>query len=232
VIRWCGALGLGLILGCSNLDEGQAGVVALEVSAPSPDTLEVGESVQLAARALDRDGNAVNAAITWRGVDTTASIDPATGIVTALFPGTARVQATVGSLASGLITLTVFAPADTLIIAGDSVLTVFSDVPASAAMLVRLESFNPAGPGPLANRPVIYTITSPDLTGLPHTVELPGAVLTDTVLTGSDGQVSTVTLNRVIGVTAPDSAIVAVSAFRTRGAVVPGSGQRFIVHFQ
>jgi hypothetical protein len=230
VIRWCGALVLGLVLGCSNLDEGEAGVVALEVTAPSPDTLEVGETVQLAARALDRDGNAVNAAIAWRSVDTTASIDPTTGVVTALFPGTARVQATVGSLSSGLITLTVLARADTLIIAGDSVLTVATDVPASAAMLVRLESFNPAGP--LAGRPVIYTITSPDLTALPHTVELPGAVLVDTVLTESDGQVSTMTLNRVAGVIAPDSAIVEVSAFRARGAVVPGSGQRFIVHFQ
>jgi hypothetical protein len=230
VIRWRDALLLGLVLGCSNLDEGEAGVVALEVSAPSPDTLEVGESVQLSARALDRDGNVVNVAITWRGVDTTASIDPTSGVVTALFPGTARVQATVGSLASGLITLTLLAPADTLILAGDSVLTVLSDVPASAAMLVRLESFNPAGP--LAGRPVIYTITSPDLTGQPHTVELPGAVLVDTVLTESDGQVSTMTLNRVAGITAPDSAIVEVSAFRTRGAVVPGSGQRFIVHFQ
>ena len=46
-----------------------------------------------------REGNTVTAPITWRGVDTTASIDPATGIVTALFPGTGRVQATVGSLA-------------------------------------------------------------------------------------------------------------------------------------
>jgi len=150
--------------------------------------------------------------------------------VTALFPGTARVQATVGSLASGLITLTVLAPADTLIIAGDSVLTVLSGETVSAAMLVRLESFHPAGP--LASRPVIYTITSPDLTGLPHTVELPGAALVDTVSTETDGQVSTETLSRVTGVTAPDSAIVEVSAFRTHGAVVPGSGQRFIIHFQ
>jgi hypothetical protein len=230
VIRWCGALVLALVIGCSNLDEGEAGVVALEVNAPSPDTLEVGESVQLTARALDRDGNPVNATITWRGVDTTASIDPSTGVVTALFPGTARVQAAVGSLASGIIILTVLAPADTLIIAGDSVLTVLSDASASAPMLVRLESFHPAGP--LPNRPVIYAITSPDLSSVPHTVELPGAVLVDTVLTGSDGQVTTMTLNRVAGVTAPDSAIVEVSAFRTHGAVVPGSGQRFIVHFQ
>ena len=228
ILRWRHAL-LGLMLGCSNLDEGEAGVVALEVSAPASSVLEVGESLQLTARALDREGSTVNTPITWRGVDTTASIDPATGIVTALFPGTARVQATVGSLASGLITLTVLAPADTLIIAGDSVLTVLTDVPASAVMLVRLESFNPAGP--LAARPVIYTITSPALTGLPHTVELPGAVLVDTIPTGSDG-VSSTTLNRVTAVTPPDSAIVEVSAFRTHGTVVPGSGQRFIVHFQ
>jgi hypothetical protein len=228
ILRWRHAL-LGLMLGCSNLDEGEAGVVALEVSAPATTDLEVGESLQLTARALDRDGNTVNTAINWRGVDTTASIDPTSGVVTALFPGSGRVQATVGSLASALITLTIRAPADTLIIAGDSVLTVVTDVAASAAMLVRLESFNPVGP--LASRPVIYTITSPELTGLPHTVELPGAVLVDTVQTGSDG-VSSTTLNRVTGVTAPDSAIVEVSAFRTHGSVVPGSGQRFIVHFQ
>lgn len=230
MIRWRHALVLGLMFGCSNLDEGEAGVVALEVSAPASGVLEVGESLQLTARALDRDGNTVDATITWRGVDTTAAIDPATGIVTALFPGTARVQATVGSLASGLISLTVLAPADTLIIAGDSVLTVLTDVPASAAMLLRLESLHPAGP--VAARPVIYTITSPDLTGLSHTVEFAGGLLVDTVSTGTDGQVSTVTLNRVTGATAPDSAIVQVSAFRTRGAAVPGSGQRFIVHFQ
>jgi hypothetical protein len=229
VIRWRHALVLAPLLGCSNLDEGEAGVVALEVSAPSSSVLEVGESLQLTARALDRDGNTVTTTIAWRAVDTTASVDPASGVVTALFPGTARFQATVGSLASGLITLTVLAPADTLIIAGDSVLTVLPTESASAAMLVRLESFHPAGP--LADRPVIYTITSPVLTGLPHTVELPGAVLVDTVSTGSDG-VGAMTLNRVTGVTQPDSAIVQVSASRTHGAVVPGSGQRFIVHFQ
>jgi hypothetical protein len=229
VIRWPRALVLGLLVGCSNLDEGEAGVVALEVTAPASSVLEVGESLQLTARALDRDGNTVNTTITWRAVDTTATIDPASGIVSGLFPGTGRFQATVGSLASGLITLTILAPADTLSIAGDSVLTVLADESASAAMLVRLESFDPAGP--LSGRPVIYTITSPVLTSIPHTVELPGGVLVDTVSTGSDG-VSSMTLNRVIGVGQPDSAIVQVSAFRTHGAVIPGSGQRFIVHFQ
>jgi hypothetical protein len=41
-----------------------------------------------------------------------------------------------------------------------------------------------------------------------------------------------VTVNRVSGRTAPDSAIVTVSATTATGSVVPGSGQRFIVRFQ
>ena len=61
--------------------------------------------------------------------------------------------------------------------------------------------------------------------------ELPGAVYTDTVNTGTDGAVSTVTLNRAT-LAQPDTAIVEVRAFRTRGAPVAGSGQRFTVIFQ
>jgi hypothetical protein len=39
-------------------------------------------------------------------------------------------------------------------------------------------------------------------------------------------------LIRVVGQTAPDTAIVQVRANRTRGTPVPGSGQRFIILFQ
>jgi hypothetical protein len=80
--------------------------------------------------------------------------------------------------------------------------------------------------------PVVYSITSPPDVGGPHTVELPGAVLTDTVPTGTDGAVSTVTLNRVAGIAQPDTAIVEVRSSHTRGEPVSGSGQRFIVIFQ
>ncbi len=52
-------------------------------------------------------------------------------------------------------------------------------------------------------------------------------------MTGADGTPSPpVTLDRVAGQTAPDSAIVTVAATTATGAAVPGSGQRFIVHFQ
>jgi hypothetical protein len=40
------------------------------------------------------------------------------------------------------------------------------------------------------------------------------------------------TLSRIAGLAAPDTAIVTVRAARTRGAAVPGSGQRFLVLFQ
>jgi ABC-type molybdate transport system ATPase subunit len=77
----------------------------------------------------------------------------------------------------------------------------------------------------------VYQITSPPDIG-PHSVELPGGVLIDTLLTGTDGTVQTAILNRVAGVTSPDSAIVEVRAHRLHGALVHGSGQRFIVRFQ
>ena len=203
-------------------------MVGLEIQTPSLKTIEVGETLQLTAVALDKDGNPVATTIDWRAPDTTLTVD-ASGAITGVFPGTGQVQAFSGSLASELETFTVIARADTLILTGDSVITVPAGVTASAPLLVQLQSFSPAGP--LPSRPVVYTVTSPPDVG-PHTVELPGAVLTDTVLTGTDGAVSSVTLNRVNGTTQPATAIVEVRAFRTRGEAVPGSGQRFTVNFQ
>ena len=226
--RWALLLSSVVLQGCSNLTEGAGGVVGLEIQTPSLNTIEVGETLQLTVQALDKDGNPVAAPVTWLAQDTTLTVD-ATGVITGVFPGTGHVQAFSGSLASELETFTVIAGADTLVITGDSIITVPAGVTASDPLLVQLQSFSPAGP--LPSRPVVYTVTSPPDVG-PHTVELPGAVLTDTVLTGTDGAVSSVTLNRVNGTTQPATAIVEVRAFRTRGEAVPGSGQRFTVNFQ
>jgi Big-like domain-containing protein len=230
VRRW----GRGLLLssvvlqGCSNLDEGSGGVVGLQITAPPVNTIEVGQTLQLSAVALDRDGNPVAAEVTWQAPDTTLTVD-GTGTITGVFTGSGRVQAFAGSLASSLVTFSVIAAADTLVIAGDSVFTVPAGVTNTAPLVVQLRSFSPDAA--LPSRPVIYTVTSPPDVG-PHTVELPGAVLSDTVLTGTDGAVSSVTLIRVNGTTQPDTAIVEVRAVRASGAAVPGSGQRFIVLFQ
>jgi Big-like domain-containing protein len=228
VRRW--ALLLPFVLqGCSNLTEGAGGVVGLEIRAPTLRTIEVGETLQLTVQALDKDGNPVNAPVTWQAPDPTLTVDGTTGAITGVSPGTGRVQAFSGSLASELVSFTVIPRADALVITGDSVITVPAGVVSSAPMLVQLQTLSPAGP--LPSRPVVYAVTAPPDVG-PHTVELPGAVLTDTVLTGTDGAVSSVTLNRVNGTTQPDTAIVEVRAFRTRGEAVPGSGQRFIILFQ
>jgi hypothetical protein len=112
---------------------------------------------------------------------------------------------------------------------GDSILTVPVEPGTTAPLVVELRSFQPAAG--VASRPVIYEITSPPAGDAP-VVALTGGVQIDTLTTGPDGRVSTVTLSRISGTVPPASAIVEVRAFRTRGAPVRGSGQRFIVQFQ
>lgn len=225
---WAGLLWL-LAAACSGLDEGEGGVVAIELETPAFLTLEVGEQEQVVARALDADGEVVNAPVTWQASSGAATVDAA-GIVTAVAPGDVDVQAAVGSLTSDPVSFDVLAPADTIIVPGDSVFTiqVGADPPVTATLTVRLESFNP--PGVLEGRPVIFAITRPPSGGT-QTVQLGGGVLSDTVPTAADGTVSVVAA-AVSGQTPPDTAIVEVRAERTRGAAVPGSGQRFILLFQ
>lgn len=221
---WCAVVGVAL--GCSGLTEGEAGVVALEVRVPAPSVLEIGETLQLSARPLDKNGDSVAATVIWRTPDTTATVDSTTGVVTGVAAGTARVQASVGSLTSDLVSLTVLARADTLAIEGDSIFTLNGDTLASPPLVVSLQSFTS---GALSDRPVIYEITTPT----PDTaVTLTGGVLSDTVQTASDGTITSEILTLNPSKTRPDSTIIEVRANRTHGAPVPGSGQRFIVRFQ
>ena len=216
-----------MVLGCSGLDEGEAGVVGLEITNPTTTEIEVGQSLALTARALDKNGETIAAEITWRAPDPTLTVDPATGVITGVSPGPGRVQAFAGLLASSLLQFTVTPRVDTLVVT-DSVFTVAPGLN-SPPLVATLQTFSP--PGNVPNRPVVYAVTSPPVVGAP-TVELPGGVQIDTLLTGTDGAVSSVTLNRVLTVAQPDTAIVEVRAFRPDGSLVPGSGQRFIVLFQ
>ncbi|MEZ0334170.1 MAG: Ig-like domain-containing protein [Gemmatimonadales bacterium] len=227
--RWLGLLPLALALGCSDLEEGDTIAVGLEVTSPTSSTLEVGEQVQLTARALNANGDVIDAPVTWRTPDATVTVDEATGLVTGVSPGTGRVQASSGSLSSDFLSFSVLAPADTLIIVGDSIVVVPVEPGVTGPLVVRLESFNPAGP--LPNGQVTYEITRP-AAGAAPVVVLTGDVQSTTATTGSDGTVTNIVLSRVAGTTPPDTAIVEVRATRSTGAIVPGSGQRFIVVFQ
>jgi hypothetical protein len=229
VRRWAGLLSLLAATGCSGLDEDEGGVVAIEVEVPAILMLEVGEQQQVVARAFDADGGLVDVAIGWQASTAAVTVD-GEGVVTGAEPGEANVQATVGSLASEPIEFEVIAPADTLAIVGDSVVTipVGANPPVTAALQVRLE--NLTFPEPLSGRPVIFEITSP-VPGATPTVQLAGGVQSDTVPTSTEA-VASVAISAVVGQVPPDTAIVQIRAERTRGAPVPGSGQRFIVLFQ
>jgi hypothetical protein len=229
VRRWLHLVPLLAAAACSGLEEGEGGVVSLEIQFPELQTVEVGEQLQLSARALNADGETVDAAIEWRASDDALSVDAA-GLITGVEPGSSDVQALVGSLASERVTFSILAPADTVIIVGDSVFAIPGDVepPATATLVVRLESRSPVGP--VGSRPAIFEITRP-VAGATPVVQLTGGVQSDTVTTLADGTVS-IQVGLVSGQVPPDTAIVEVRANRTRGAVVPGSGQRFIVLFQ
>ncbi len=110
MIRWATLIASAFVLACSNLTEGTGGVVSLEITQPAQTQIEVGETLQLSARALDKDGNPVTVPISWRAADATVTVDDQ-GLVTGMAPGTGRVQAFVGSLSSALISLTVIVTA-------------------------------------------------------------------------------------------------------------------------
>jgi hypothetical protein len=218
-------------LGCSNLTDIGDGVVALEVRAPQNPTLEVSDTLRLHARALNRQGDSVAAAIGWRSIDATVTVDAA-GLVTGQSPGPARVQAVVGSLSSEPVSVAVVARPDSIVLIGPDTSTVPAGAPASAPLVAELTTNLP--PGPVQGRSLIYTLVVPPFASpASATVLFSNGALADTVTTGADGEpVVPVSLARVTGVTAPDSAIVEVSATRAHGTPVPGSGQRFIVRYQ
>ncbi len=91
-----------LLVGCSKLPTTGDGVVAIEITNPATLTLYQDSSLTLQGRAFDQQGNEVVAALRWYTVDTAAvTVDSVLGIVTAkLASGSARVQASVGTLHS------------------------------------------------------------------------------------------------------------------------------------
>jgi len=109
VTRWAVLLASTWVLGCSDLTEGAGGVVALEITVPTVSTIEVGQSLQLTARAVDKDDNTVIAPITWQAADTTLTVDP-TGLITGVAIGVGRIQAFTGTLSSPVVSFNVTAP--------------------------------------------------------------------------------------------------------------------------
>jgi len=216
-----------LALGCSDVTEGSGGVVELQIGVPAVTTVDVGESIQLTARALDKGGNPVSTPVTWVSSNAAVTVD-GNGLVTGAAAGAGEVQAFAGSLSSARVPVTVLTRADSVMLVGDSVVVIAPGVSTSAPVSVQVRSFTLGEPLPA--RPVVYTLTFPPT--VVQAVQLPGGVVIDTVSTGTTGLESSITVSRVAGVESPDTAFLSVRSYRATGADVAGSGQRFIVLFQ
>lgn len=221
------------IAGCSDLADSGSGVVALEVRIPANTRVEVGDTVQLQARALNSDGDSVAAVIIWRATpDTVLAIDSLTGLLTALQVGngTGTVQASTDGLTSNQIDFTVLARVDTLVIRGPDTLRVAAGAGISPPLDARLETISP--PGGVGGRTIVFSIVQP-IFGVPgDSVQLNGNGNTVAAVTGADGSPSTpVVVETIPGSGVPDSVFVQIEATRPSGALIPGSGQQFIIRF-
>jgi hypothetical protein len=220
---------------CSDLG-GDADIpILLEIRVPSgigggTPPVEIGDTFQLSARALNQDGDSVAATFTWRTPDTALIfVEPSTGRIAGKKAGSARVQVTSGSLTSDLVNFAVVPAAESLqIIPPDSARILVTDT-SSVPLVSELDTINPTGP--LAGRQLVYQLTS--LFGQPgDTASLTAGGMTRLVATSSLGQPATPVYVRAIpALPRPDSVLVEVSAFRPSGAPIPGSGQIFIVRF-
>lgn len=223
------------LAGCSELSSSDETVIALQVTAPPGAAVEVGDTVQYTAVALNRNGDPIPAPIRWATPDTAnIAVDSLTGEVLGKKGGTqARVQASSEGLVSSLNIVNVLAASDTLILVPpDTVRVDALPDTSSPALVARLESFNPVGP--LQGRAIFYEVVEPVFAdSASATVVFGNSLVLDTVLTNASGEPETpIALSRVAGKVSPDSAIVAIRATRHHGTEpVPGSGQRWIVRF-
>jgi hypothetical protein len=224
------------LAGCSNLNGDSDTPIILEIRVPtstgggSP-PVEIGDTFQLTARALNQDGDSVAAAFTWRTPDTALIfVEAATGRIAGKKVGTpARVQVSSGNLTSDFISFTVFPAAESLaIVPPDSARVLVTDT-ASAPLVSELDTLNPNGP--LQGRVITYEITT--IFGQPgDTASLTGGTMLRSVTTSALGQPSVPVYVRPIpALPRPDSLLVEIRALRPSGAAIPGSGQTFIVRF-
>ncbi|HEX5004032.1 MAG TPA: hypothetical protein VFV65_01885 [Gemmatimonadales bacterium] len=231
---WRAGAALLVLAACSDLSSNDETVVAIQVTAPPGAVVEVGDTVQYTAIALNRNGDVIPAPIRWATPDTAViAVDSLTGVVLGKVPGPGRVQATVQGLISPLNIVTVVATPDTLILVPpDSILVDTTAATTTPPLVARLEALAPAAP--VVGWPIIYEVVEPLFADpADRTIEFGNSALADTATTGSNGEpVNPVVLARINGVTPPDSVIVEIRATRYKQSQpVPGSGQRWIIRF-
>lgn len=221
--------------GCSNLSGDSDTPILLEIRAPAPigggnPLVEIADTFQLSARALNQAGDSVDAVFTWRTADTALIfIEAATGRISGKKVGVGRIQVTSGTLTSELVSFSVVPAAESLLIIPPDSARILTTDTASAGLVAELDTLNPDGP--LQGRQITYQLTT--IFGQPgDTASLGGGVMLRAVATNSLGQPNiTVYVRPIPALPRPDSVLVEVTALRPSGAAIPGSGQVFIVRF-
>jgi hypothetical protein len=190
---------------------------------PDSGRLEVGDTLRPTARALNGRGDSTAAVIVWGALDTTIQVvDSNAGTTVGRIIGTGRLQARVGNLRSNPFTIFILAPLDSIRLGGPGRDTITVSAPDSLSDSLTVQAFGPTGS--TARRRIALSITFPlvasNLTLVPR----------DTVLTSGSG--AAVFQLRLTGAPLPDSAVVAATARRADGTLVPGSPVTFVVEFR
>ena len=167
-------------------------IVGVTVSAPLS-SLTVGNSVQLAAQAIDGSGVPQAREVTYTSSAPTVFTVSGTGLATAVSPGTATITATSeGKTASVTLTALAFVPVDRV-----TITLSLPVIPVGASLLASVTTLSAAGTN--LGRPVTFLSSAPTIatvsaTGL-VTMIAPGAA---TITATSEGQSATVTTTSVI----------------------------------
>lgn len=109
----------------------------IEIEPAEATLTAIGETVQLAARVLDRSGQAIAGAnVTWRSNDTAVAGVSASGLVTAVNNGTARITARSGSTEQGITVKVMQTPTGIVIDTPEANFTAIGETVQLAAMVV------------------------------------------------------------------------------------------------
>ncbi len=130
----CGTIATVVSFACSD-STGPSEPSSIVVTPDTATVVSLGATVQLAATALDADGNTIIGAMkTWASSDPAIATVSNTGMVTAIANGTATVTAASGGVTSNGAAITVQQEVASVELSGDSAAIIVGDTLVLAAM--------------------------------------------------------------------------------------------------
>jgi hypothetical protein len=212
---------MALVLACGGGGDGGGGtgpvpVASVVITSPAtaPSFATLGRTLQFAAEARGASGAALaGRTITWASLNAAvATVNPATGLVTAVGDGVAQITASSEGVPSAPVGVTVSAVANSVVIAPPSVVFGALNSTRQLTAVVR-DSGNTTIPG----RTVSWSRTGPGTTA---TVSAAGLVTAAAVGTG-DTAVATTTSGPVVSGKAPITVTQVVNTIAVTGSLLP-----------